>query len=86
MFKCLVILKKSPFYILAIDEEEAKEICLKYKQNIIGIASSEKEFIFKEIKESIEFICPEVKMIEQITDEDGEEENVQIFRNIISET
>ena len=84
MFKCVILLKQEPYYIMASDENESKDICSKYKENIIGIVCSEKEIIFKKVKETVEFIIPEIKMIEEIMI--GDEQNVQIYREIFNKS
>lgn len=82
MFQCVVILRKSPYYIMAMDENDAKEICMNYQENVVGIFSSESEISFKQMKKSVEFVAPKIKMIEETIED---EDNVQIFNEIISE-
>lgn len=46
MFKNLVILKKSPWFLYADNEKDALQVCNKFKDDVVGVVSG-KDLIVK---------------------------------------
>ncbi len=85
MFKSVVVLKKKPHYVMAVDESDAIEICSKYGPDVVGVFSSEDEIAFKEVKQTIQLVAPEIKFIEDDSLTEQEEKNVSIFKEVLGE-
>lgn len=80
-FKITVLLKRKPYYVMALDEEDASRICTNLKDDVVGILASDSSIVFKDICTKISFLVPEIKMIENTEEEDGQ----QVLEEIINE-
>ena len=66
-FTHMVILKTKPWYVHAISEDDAVEICSKYGDRVVGVACSDTDISFKTVQTRVALTSPEpVKMIPEI--------------------
>jgi hypothetical protein len=81
VIKSLVILKKKPYYIMALNEMDAIEICKKYGSEVVGVVCSSSEITFKSVVTSVSLEVPKVHQIE-FNSEEGGEEDEQILEEV----
>lgn len=82
-FNCAVLLKKKPYYVMALDEEDAKRICKNLgTENVTGVVVGE-NLTVKEVASEISFSHTEPKMIEH--QEEIDEEQEEILNEVLEE-
>lgn len=65
MFSHLVILKRAPWYVYAMDDQDALEICNKYDDDVRFVVGSSGSVTVYELKKTTELVAPRsVEMIE----------------------
>lgn len=88
-FNHIVLLKKKPYYVMAISENDAKQICLKYGPDSVLTIITGDNLSPKEIQTSISFQEPDIKMIEEREDQEenflNDEESMEILNEVMNE-
>lgn len=70
MFKCVVILKRSPFFIYCLNEEEGLNHCKNFVDQVVGVVVSETSLEVKEVKMAPMIANREIKALESRDDKD----------------
>lgn len=81
MFTHLITLKRKPWFIYSKSQEDALNICKRYKDDVVGVVLAPQGLIMQEVQVEMTLKTPEVKLIEEIV----ESENNQIARDILKE-
>lgn len=65
-FKNVVILKRPPYFIHCLNQEDAEKVCEKYFDEVVGVACSDSNIAVKSISRKVSLVEPEeMKLLEE---------------------